>query len=937
MQNTKWTGLALRLAALAVSVLGLTGCFGSGDDAKPADTAAQVVYVGAVEGTDALIAIAPQGNLVVAYVCAEKSWATHTGWFYTELENDAEHTGKVRTSTSGSNHTLEATTITDSQAVGTVRFADGSTRAFTAARADPRTTAGLYRSHASEGQAGLIVTNDGRAAGAVQFPSGGGPSQQISVTQPLNPSSPTSTSTTSTTASPTTPGTGTGADGIGVFIPELGPRTLLPVIPAQTAVSRKGPTLYILVHGMNHPLGNDPKHVDTPVQSRGEWHLDFIQGLLGGGDPGGGTHVPMFDFAGKAVNQTSFMDPAMLPVFNSFADDGDIVALDTVASHFVTTDSQIGDVRKEGLATGGTPPQFSAFVTYRDAAGGLVESGKRIANQTYVALRWYELHFRVTPKVVYVAQSFGGVTARFVLSNPTQAQLDAPGNPLMNPDKIQLAAEDGKRMNYVRDRIMYIVTLGTPHEGSFMADLFVPLQQSLQALEASLENGVANLQTGLRPLGLMLGQMGALAAAVPLPQQTAAQTLANVRAGLIETRRQLNGRALRDLTHAFWERVNNGPLHPGQARRSGLSPIVGARGQLVPIYAAGARTPGGRAFTSPELSAFARFQAENKKEQEWMTSTMVTDLLIHAARANQGGFGKSTEGVYAGFSAQLDRRERIVDGSAFARTTAADIASSVSPWFAEEFGAGVEGITKFVMGNARLVALPVYLDRKGGFNLGGSVSLPVPSFQCTSDTGQVFRIKLEFGELLTLMRRASGSLRVAANGLVTMNLVGVFGALAASAGEAISIGNWFIREYVGLNVPTGRCHLGIDLGSPLAALLSAVNILNWSVANGTDTFPAPRWAFNSQLASDGEIDDDGVVGFASAMGFSLGTQTPLFFDHTRADAAGGTRGSWYRMFDSPVERECHGMQHQWSVGQWTFRNFAGAGPVPGAGALSVFP
>ena len=73
------------------------------------------------------------------------------------------------------------------------------------------------------------------------------------------------------------------------------------------------------------------------------------------------------------------------------------------------------------------------------------------------------------------------------------------------------------------------------------------------------------------------------------------------------------------------------------------------------------------------------------------------------------------------------------------------------------------------------------------------------------------------------------------------------------------------------------------------------------------------------------------------MGFSLGTQTPLFFDHTRADASGGTRGSWYRMFTSPVERECHGMQHQWSVGQWTFRNFAEAGPVPGAGALSVFP
>jgi hypothetical protein len=60
----------------------------SGDSAEP-DGPAQVVYVGAVEGTDILIAVAPQGNLAVAYVCAAETWAKHTGWFFTELENDA--------------------------------------------------------------------------------------------------------------------------------------------------------------------------------------------------------------------------------------------------------------------------------------------------------------------------------------------------------------------------------------------------------------------------------------------------------------------------------------------------------------------------------------------------------------------------------------------------------------------------------------------------------------------------------------------------------------------------------------------------------------------------------------------------------------------------------------------------------------------------------
>ncbi len=924
--------LRLCVALLAVGAVCVSGCSGGGggggDDAEPA-VSAQLAYVGAVDGTDALIAIAPEGNLVVAYVCAEETWAAHTGWFYTELENDAQGTGKLKAVTSGTGHSLEGVTITATQATGTVRFADGAVHSFTADRATPGTTAGLYESRSSEGHTGLIVTNDRRAAGAARLLSG-------------TEAAPTVSPVTVTQSLATTTGT-----GITVTNPNLGGRTLTPVVPVRTGVSRIGPTLYILVHGMNHPVGGAADRVDTPQQSRTEWHLDFIQGLLGGADPNGAAHVPMFNFAGQqvtqgnfVVTQGNFMDPAMLLPFNSFTADEDIEALDRVAAHFITMDNRVGDVRQGGAAAAGRVPLFSAFITYRDAGGGLVESGRRIANETYVALRWYELHFRVTPKVVYVAQSFGGAAARFVLSNPTQALLDAPGPPgsvSMNADRILLSTEDRRRMDFVRDRIMYLVTLGTPHEGSFMADLAVPLQENLLALERSLDNGVAGLQANLQALGTLLGQIGPLAASVVAPRQTAQQTLANVRAGLAEARRQANGRALRDLTHAFWLRVNGSPLHPSRARRTGASPIVGAASQLIPIYATGGRTPGGRAFTAPELAVFDRFQAENSKEQEWMISTIVTDLLIHSAKENQGGFGRSTQGIYAAFDAQLDRRERIIDGSAFARETAASI-GNVSPWFAEEFGAGVEGVTRFLMGNARLVALPLYLDRKGSFDLGGSVLLRVPAFQCTLETGQVFRIKLELGQLLTLMRNNFGTLRVAATRLAGGDLNGVVNALTASAGDSAEIVRWFVGEYLALRVPSGRCELGgINLSSPIAAVLSVANILNWTVVDGTDTFPAPRWVFNNQQASDNEIDDDGVVGFESAVGFSLGTQTPLFFDHTRGDAPGGARGSWYRIFDSPVERECHGMQHQWSVGNWTLRNFANAGPVPGAGELSVFP
>lgn len=895
---------------LLLGLLGLTlaaGCAPAPTEPGPP------VYVGAVEGTDALIALVPDGNLVVAYVCAEQSWAEHTGWFFTELENEAELVGTAAPATSGTGHTLEGVTITQTSATGTVRFADGSSRAFKAERADPRTTAGLYEAHASEGQMGLIVTNDGRAAGATRLPTG---DDEPAVVQPV-------TVTQSLTS-------GTGVGGIAVSIPDLGSRTLVQVIPQLTAVTRFGPTLFVLVHGMNHPVDSMPQLVDTPEQSRVEWHLDFMQGLLGGRDPNGRAHVPMFNFAGQAVTQANFMTPSMLPRFDSFTPETGIEKLDSLASHFLTLDETVGDVRAGGLST--RAPLFSAFITYRDCAGGLVESGKRIANETYVAVRWYEQHFRRTPKIVYVTQSFGGVTARFVLSNPTQAQLDVPGTPSMNPDRIVITAEDRRRMDYVRDRIMYLLTLGTPHEGSFMADTFVPLQRDLLALENALDTGAAGLQASLRPLGTMLSQVDELSALVLQPRQNAAATLANVRAGLAEMRRRVNGRALRDLVHPFWARVNAGPLHPSRARRTAASPLIRAGGALIPIYAAGARTPGGRAFTSPELSVFDRFQLENAKEQGWLIGTVSTDLLLHTVLANQGGFGRSTQGIYAGFDAQLDRRERVVDGSAFARTQAQSIAGSVSPWFAEKFGAGVEGVVNAVMGDARLVALPIHLDRKGSFDLGGEVVLPVPAFQCT-DGGQRFSVTLDFGRLLTVMRDTYGTLTIAGNSLRAKDLNGVFEALALAGTNVDDITGWFVGKYTALNVPSGRCELPTDL----SRVLSAGNVLNWAVTAATDTFPAPRWVFSDTPASDDEIDDDGLVAMDSAVGFSLGTTTPLFFDHTRMDAAGSSPGSWYRIFDSPVEAECHGMQHQWNIGHWALRNFQNAGPVPSPAPLSIFP
>lgn len=775
-------------------------------------------------------------------------------------------------------------------------------------------------SHASASQAGLIVTNDA-------------PSTE----SPNSAPQPRASSTVV----------------VDIEIPDPGIDPDPDTLPEQMSVNPVGPTLFILVHGMNHPaLSGDPQLIDTPQQSRKEWHLDFIQGLLGGRDPAGGEHRPMFNFAGQLITQATFIgpwfepngelveepdfqDPGLLPLFDSFTNQAGIQNLDEVASHFITLDNMVGDVRERGINEPVKVPSLSAFITYRDATAGLVESGRRIANETYVAIRWYELHFHLTPKIVYVAQSFGGLAARFVLSNPTQAQLDSRGPrnaPPMNPDRIQISREDRRRMDYVRDRIVYMVTLGTPHEGSYLADLLVPLQDTLLALANSLDNGLAGLEVRWQALGALLAEIDDLVDAVDLPTQAPAETLSIVREALAGMRGQLDGRAFRDLKHQFWERVNRGPLHPRQARRTLASPIPGAGGQLIPIYAAGARTPGGHAFTSPELAVFERLQAQNRQEQVWMIATVVTDLLIHTMRADQGGFGRADQGIYTGFQTRLDRRRRILDGTALAEQAADAIVNSISPWFAEEFGAAVGGVVKFVMGDARFVALPVYLDREGRFDMGASVELPVPAFECTAG-GSQFRITLTFGGLLIRMGNLFDSLTAAATALNKMDLPEVIATLGLVGANAAAVNDWFVQQYIDQRVPAGRCELPTDVDS----LLSAGNIVNWELVEATDTFPAPRWVRGEQRASDGEIDSDGVVSFDSAVGFSLGTSTPLFFDHTHtADVPGVPRGSWYRIFNSPVERECHGMQHQWNIGQWTLRHFDDAGPIPGPGALSVW-
>lgn len=866
-------------------------------------------FVGKVSGTDALIGLAVEDGSVVAYVCGKDSWETRTGWFATGFESaEAVDTGALVSVSSASGHTLEGAVVERSQVTGSIRFADGTVAPFVAERADPRTAAGLYDTTSSEGQAGLIITNDLEAAGAATAISGTdiAPTRaQVQVVGTLvgTPSPPTVT----------------------VSVPNLSVTTLTPVVPAQQSVTATSPTLVILVHGMSHPADSQLRLVDTPEYSRGEWSVDFLRGLLGAAP---NTAPPLFTFL------RPFSDAEYLTVgapFPSTLTDATVTSNAGLPANFVTavpvdvTPAPLGQTPRIPRA-----PPIAAFITYRDSGAGLVESGQRIANQAYLALRWYEQTFKKTPRLVFVTQSFGGVTSRFVLSAPLTAELTNARVPF---DGVTLTAEDLRRMIYVRDRTMSLVTLGTPHEGSFLADVFVPAQMALQDVATGLENQVApNSEAGR--FGASLRIAANIFPELTDEAVTTNEALAAAREGLAEVQRRLNGRALRDLQHPFWERVNQGPLHPRRARRAS-SPILNASNQLIPVYAGGSRSPGGRAFTGPELSAFTRFGAESPKEQGWIMMTMFADFVIRAARLQ--GFGSSTTTLLADFDGQLDRRRRLSDFGAFARERIQAVVGSISPWALDSTQAttALDGAVALAVGRASRLTVPVTLDQEGRFELTGRVRVPALGFSCT-DGSSTFRIVVDFGRLLTSLVQTYTNLSNARARANALDLNGLISALGLAAANIDDIKDWFVTKYTSLAVPDGRCKL--PDANPLN-LLSIANLGNWRTVVADDEFPAPVWVRTSAVAQDDEIDSDGPVALDSAMGLTLGTQTPLFFDHARRDDVRNgvpSTGSWYRFFDSPIEADCHGMQHQFIAGQWVVQTFVPAGPVPRAMGLGSF-
>jgi hypothetical protein len=111
------------------------------------------VYVGAVQNTDALVAVADDGVDWVAYVCGgATTYATMTAWFSSHMERDA---GEARLSASSGAKEFTAA-VHGELATGTI-VVDGTTFEFSAQLSGGKNEAGLF-SVVDEGcRTGLVV------------------------------------------------------------------------------------------------------------------------------------------------------------------------------------------------------------------------------------------------------------------------------------------------------------------------------------------------------------------------------------------------------------------------------------------------------------------------------------------------------------------------------------------------------------------------------------------------------------------------------------------------------------------------------------------------------------------------------------------------------------------------------------------------------------
>ncbi|WP_394793889.1 hypothetical protein [Armatimonas sp.] len=411
-----------------------------------------------------------------------------------------------------------------------------------------------------------------------------------------------------------------GAAGLGI--------NNAPQEPKSFAFSPKRPRLVVLMHGVtNRPASAPYEGIDTPLHARWYWGMDLIQALMGAP---GRPQVKVIQYSENPAQDSSSIYNDN-PAYWSYAGTvvggkvyppahDPLVELEFGPKHKIVLEPDEEPDPKDKPAPKGTPapketPAPSAFpktnlapvilpysnllflrhegaskaaqknpkayveamfrqsdnpttgvmVTFRDGSKHLMLQVGEAIDQIYDTYQRTFGHLSEPnqPQLYLVGHSFGGIVARAILTNPTGPDLFGKS----------LTADQRRKADFIRRRVVHVTTMGTPHTGTPMAEMCPDMDKVLKLGSAILPNDaslkkhpVLNAITPDFITRNLVELQGALTDAV--------KSAGGDRDSLVDIKRMAE--------------YNKGLLSPEKAVR--------VDGSIVPFYTMGGRNPGGLFF-----------------------------------------------------------------------------------------------------------------------------------------------------------------------------------------------------------------------------------------------------------------------------------------------------------------------------------------------------
>ncbi len=372
------------------------------------------------------------------------------------------------------------------------------------------------------------------------------------------------------------------------------PVVVNPVVPAPLFPSGPRPTLVVLVHGRTARPADEQTPVDPVARpgtlgySRFYFDFPFVSAVLGN------SNADLFTKGGLPLQNLSWKAGAVSDsnLDNCFA------FADRPPARGVFRGTAVGLVRHDGSV--GVGLQARAVLAK--------------INDLYQSFRDY---CGADPQIIIIAHSKGGLVSRYLLSVPSGFVAG-----------VDLTSTEETTARHLRDRTKFLITLGTPHNGSPIAHNVTAIREGVETIQGPIDTIWGIIRTAASVGGISLPQSS------PLQISTVLRDLAG------------SPDDLGHLTSSFCRDMNVGPLHPSRMARSDAT--------LIPVYTYGGRSPADVFYATPNHSGTSGFTNSTPEiVKNTVHGLVALDYALH--NAIQSDWGTLTS-VGAGKSLDLTRR-----------------------------------------------------------------------------------------------------------------------------------------------------------------------------------------------------------------------------------------------------------------------------------------